>query len=296
MKPLRSPGGGRRAPARASPRRARHRARAPRRRRRGRGCARRWPVLLVVGGLGHAGRRGRARDVRDRRDVVPVDPVPDPQEQAGQQHPEPDGGRHGGRGDEGFDHGRVLAAWPVSVADAPRYCNTWQLHDACVRRGMLRRMTPNGSYGRKPATDWSSVRDQPASTRPALDAATPDLDRRPVADRRARHRGRADRALPGGRSDDDPFDRLPDARRPRGAGPVRHSHGADGREEFHVQPVASHGHLHCVDAARPGRSRPTRPRRSSSPLALRRGFAVDLSHLSIAGRCACAGLSLGAEG
>jgi Fur family ferric uptake transcriptional regulator len=73
-------------------------------------------------------------------------------------------------------------------------------------------------------------------------------------------------------------------------GLLRHSHGADGREEFHVQPGISHGHLHCrscgttwevpadeagviVDAMRQGR-----------------GFAVDLSHLSIGGECAgCAG-------
>ena len=29
-------------------------------------------------------------------------------------------------------------------------------------------------------------------------------------------------------------------------GLLRHSHGADGREEFHVQPEAAHGHLHCI--------------------------------------------------
>ena len=28
-------------------------------------------------------------------------------------------------------------------------------------------------------------------------------------------------------------------------GLVRHGHGADGREEFHVLPEAEHGHLHC---------------------------------------------------
>src|SRR5262245_10981284 len=30
-------------------------------------------------------------------------------------------------------------------------------------------------------------------------------------------------------------------------GVVTHSHGADGREEFHVFPRESHGHLRCVD-------------------------------------------------
>ena len=28
---------------------------------------------------------------------------------------------------------------------------------------------------------------------------------------------------------------------------MRHSHGADGREEFHVLPEVEHGHLHCAD-------------------------------------------------
>ena len=30
-------------------------------------------------------------------------------------------------------------------------------------------------------------------------------------------------------------------------GLLSHSHGADGREEFHVLPAAVHGHLHCID-------------------------------------------------
>ncbi|HYO44797.1 MAG TPA: Fur family transcriptional regulator, partial [Candidatus Limnocylindrales bacterium] len=29
-------------------------------------------------------------------------------------------------------------------------------------------------------------------------------------------------------------------------GIVRHAHGADGREEFHVLPQSDHGHLHCL--------------------------------------------------
>ena len=69
-------------------------------------------------------------------------------------------------------------------------------------------------------------------------------------------------------------------------GLLRHSHGADGREEFHVQPVAAHGH--CTASVRhdlgdPGRRGGGRSSRRSQR---RRGFAVDLSHLSIAGQCA----------
>ena len=68
-------------------------------------------------------------------------------------------------------------------------------------------------------------------------------------------------------------------------GIVCHAHGANGGEEFQVLPEADHGHLHCLgcgvqweiggDGA------------ASLVAALRdvRGFAVDLSHRSIAGLC-----------
>jgi Fur family ferric uptake transcriptional regulator len=69
-------------------------------------------------------------------------------------------------------------------------------------------------------------------------------------------------------------------------GIVRHAHGIDGREEYHVLPAADHGHLHCtgcrqtweIDAAEAGAL--------VSVLCERRSFEVDLSHLSIAGLCA----------
>jgi Fur family ferric uptake transcriptional regulator len=71
-------------------------------------------------------------------------------------------------------------------------------------------------------------------------------------------------------------------------GVLSHSHGADGREEFHVLPATEHGHLLCrscgeqweldtddgsviaaVDAFETGR-----------------GFKVDVSHLTLIGMCA----------
>jgi Fur family ferric uptake transcriptional regulator len=69
-------------------------------------------------------------------------------------------------------------------------------------------------------------------------------------------------------------------------GLVSHSHGVDGREEFHVLPAEEHGHLHCascggaweIDAAEAA----TLVRRMKAS----RGFAIDLSHLTIVGRCA----------
>lgn len=77
-------------------------------------------------------------------------------------------------------------------------------------------------------------------------------------------------------------------------GVVRHAHGVDGREEYHVLPSSEHGHLHCttcrrsweIDAAEAG----------SLVRALRRdrGFEVELSHLSVSGVCGeCAGRATG---
>jgi Fur family transcriptional regulator, ferric uptake regulator len=69
-------------------------------------------------------------------------------------------------------------------------------------------------------------------------------------------------------------------------GLVRHGHGADGREEFHVLPDAEHGHLHCRNC---GQSWEIDSREAASlvtSLADDRGFAADLSHLTVVGICA----------
>jgi Fur family ferric uptake transcriptional regulator len=69
-------------------------------------------------------------------------------------------------------------------------------------------------------------------------------------------------------------------------GVVRHSHGLDGREEFHVQPIAEHGHLVCSTC---GTSREI-DAREAAPIvrAFRRthDFDIFLDHLTLAGRCA----------
>jgi Fur family ferric uptake transcriptional regulator len=69
-------------------------------------------------------------------------------------------------------------------------------------------------------------------------------------------------------------------------GLLSHSHGADGREEFHVLPAAIHGHLHCVDCATTWEIPADEAAALVTSLERRRGFAVDVTHLSIAGRCA----------
>jgi Fur family ferric uptake transcriptional regulator len=76
-------------------------------------------------------------------------------------------------------------------------------------------------------------------------------------------------------------------------GLLRHSHGADGREEFHVQPEAAHGHLHCIACGTTWEIGADEAAALVSSLERQRDFSVDLSHLSIAGRCAGCAEALG---
>ena len=69
-------------------------------------------------------------------------------------------------------------------------------------------------------------------------------------------------------------------------GLLRHSHAADGREEFHVQPAAIHGHLHCIGCGTTWEIDADEAAALVTSIERGREFAVDLSHLSIAGRCA----------
>jgi len=69
-------------------------------------------------------------------------------------------------------------------------------------------------------------------------------------------------------------------------GLVRHGHGADGREEFHVLPEAEHGHLHCQRCGATVELAADEAADLVGALRARRGFVVDLSHVTIVGRCA----------
>jgi Fur family transcriptional regulator, ferric uptake regulator len=72
-------------------------------------------------------------------------------------------------------------------------------------------------------------------------------------------------------------------------GIVRHAHGADGREEFHVLPAAEHGHLHCRACRETWEIDEAEARALVAAMHADRGFEVDLSHLSVSGLCrACA--------
>ncbi len=69
-------------------------------------------------------------------------------------------------------------------------------------------------------------------------------------------------------------------------GIVRHHHGADGREEFHVRPQAVHGHLHCQVCGRDWELGPAEARPLIERLDEARGFEVNLTHLTVSGTCA----------
>lgn len=71
-----------------------------------------------------------------------------------------------------------------------------------------------------------------------------------------------------------------------GLGLIRHSHGANGREEFHIQPGSSHGHLHCTTCGTTWEVPAEEAAVVVDSMRRSRGFVVELSHLSIAGQCA----------
>jgi Fur family transcriptional regulator, ferric uptake regulator len=70
-------------------------------------------------------------------------------------------------------------------------------------------------------------------------------------------------------------------------GVVRHGHGADGREEYHVEPAIEHGHRYCIGCGQhwdiePGTTQADAIAAAFAP----EGFEVDLSHVTVVGRCA----------
>ncbi len=71
-------------------------------------------------------------------------------------------------------------------------------------------------------------------------------------------------------------------------GVLSHSHGVDGREEFHVLPETEHGHLYCRECGGEWDLDQHDPAVDTALRAFetRRGFAVDISHLTLIGRCA----------
>ena len=69
-------------------------------------------------------------------------------------------------------------------------------------------------------------------------------------------------------------------------GLVRHAHGPDGVEEYHLLPEDEHGHLYCSSCGRGWELRPSEAEGLVAALHRERGFEVDLSHVTVVGRCA----------
>ena len=71
-------------------------------------------------------------------------------------------------------------------------------------------------------------------------------------------------------------------------GVLSHSHAPDGREEFHVLPEAEHGHLICQHCGTQTELTVRQPDVAAvlAAFAEARWFAVDVSHLTVSGRCA----------
>ena len=68
-------------------------------------------------------------------------------------------------------------------------------------------------------------------------------------------------------------------------GLVRHGHGADGREEFHVQPEAEHGHRYCARCGARWEIGLDEANAIAGVFRTSDGFEVDISHVTVVGRC-----------
>jgi Fur family transcriptional regulator, ferric uptake regulator len=68
-------------------------------------------------------------------------------------------------------------------------------------------------------------------------------------------------------------------------GLVRHGHGADGREEFHVLPAGQHGHLHCSTCGATWEIDADRGEAVAAVLRAGDGFELDIGHVTLVGRC-----------
>ena len=78
-------------------------------------------------------------------------------------------------------------------------------------------------------------------------------------------------------------------------GVVQHAHGPDGREEFHVRPAKPHGHLHCSGCGQSWEISPADAAATVREFRDRLGFDIDLSHLSIGGRCSACSANLSGD-
>ena len=68
-------------------------------------------------------------------------------------------------------------------------------------------------------------------------------------------------------------------------GLIKHGHGPDGREEYHVLPGAEHAHLRCLGCGVAYEIERDEAQELVGRLGAARGFTVVLSHVMIGGYC-----------
>jgi Fur family transcriptional regulator, ferric uptake regulator len=68
-------------------------------------------------------------------------------------------------------------------------------------------------------------------------------------------------------------------------GLVRHGHGVDGREEFHVLPRREHGHLHCAECSATWEINERQAGKIAEAFRGIDGFEIDIGHVTLMGRC-----------
>lgn len=68
-------------------------------------------------------------------------------------------------------------------------------------------------------------------------------------------------------------------------GLIRHGHGADGREEFHVLPEGEHGHLHCTECGSTWEIDESGANEIARAFRGVDGFEIDIGHVTVVGRC-----------
>lgn len=67
---------------------------------------------------------------------------------------------------------------------------------------------------------------------------------------------------------------------------VRHGHGPDGREEYHVRPAKEHGHLYCRACGGAEEISTVEIEEIAGLVSRNHSFEIDGSHVTIVGRCA----------
>jgi Fur family ferric uptake transcriptional regulator len=73
-------------------------------------------------------------------------------------------------------------------------------------------------------------------------------------------------------------------------GLVRHGHGAEGGEEYHVLPAVEHGHLHCTQCGATWEIGTSGSATIAEAFRAAEGFEIDIGHMTLVGRCrSCAG-------